>query len=71
MANKKYKSTKLFCLRKDNLYVAWNEQKMVEKPQEGVRLSKTMCERKYPEFEMIPFPDAYDQWYRAFKGAKA
>jgi hypothetical protein len=38
---------------------------MVEKPHEGIRASRTMAERKYPGYEMIPFPEAYDQWHKA------
>jgi len=65
MGNKKIKSTKLFCLRKENLYVAWNGKTMVEKPHEGIRVSRTIAERKYRGFEMIPFPEAYSQWHQA------
>jgi uncharacterized protein (DUF3820 family) len=36
---------------------------MVEKPHEGIRVSRTIADRKYRGFEMIPFPQAYDQWY--------
>ena len=64
----KCKTTKLYCLRKDGLYLAWDGKTMVEKPQDGIRLSQTMCERKYPGFEMIPFPDAYEQWFKAKQG---
>ncbi|GHU81985.1 hypothetical protein FACS189468_5580 [Spirochaetia bacterium] len=73
MANKinKYKETKLYCIRKNNLYVSWDGKAMVEKPQDGIRVSRTRAERKYAGFEMIPFPDAYDQWYQARKEAKA
>ena len=67
--NKAAKSTKLYCLRKDGKFLAWDEKSMVEKPQDGARLSRTMCERKYPGYEMIPFPEAYDQWDR--QAAKA
>ena len=67
---KKYKSTKLFCLRKGSLFVAWDEKTMVEKPQEGIRVSQTLGKRKYPSYEMIPFPEAYDQWYRAQQESK-
>ena len=67
MGSNKCKSTKLYCLRKGNLYVAWDGKTMVEKPHEGIRVSLTIAKRKYPGFEMIPFPEAYDQWYRAKK----
>jgi len=59
------KSTKLYCLRKGGLFVAWDGKTMVEKPHEGIRVSRTVAERKYPGYEMIPFPEAYDQWYQA------
>jgi len=62
---KKAKTTKLYRLRKGNLYVAWDGKSLVEKPHEGIRVSRTIAERKYPEFETIPFPEAYGQWHRA------
>jgi hypothetical protein len=67
----KHKFTRLFCLRKDGLYVAWDGKTMTEKPHEGIRLSRTLCELKYRGYEMIPFPEAYDQWYKARQEAKA
>jgi predicted RNA methylase/uncharacterized protein (DUF3820 family) len=69
--NKAAKSTKLYCLRKDGKFLAWDEEHMVKKPSEAARLSSTMCERKYPGYEMIPFPEAYDQWFmeKTYKGA--
>jgi len=73
MANKpkKIKSTKLYCLRKNNQYLSWDEKSFTEKPQDGFRASRTYAERKYPGYEMIPFPEAYDQWFQAQKGKKA
>jgi hypothetical protein len=62
---------KRYCLRKDNLYVAWDGKTLVEKPQNGIRVSRTMAERKYSGFEMIPFVEAYNQWYLALKESKA
>lgn len=70
MTGSKDKSTKLYCLRKNNLYIAWNGKSLVEKPHEGIRVSRTLGERKYPGYEMIPFPEAYDQWHKARQGAK-
>jgi len=61
----KNKTTKLFCLRKGNLYVAWDGKTMTEKPHEGLRASRTLAERKYHGYEMIAFPEAYKQWYKA------
>ena len=68
--NKAVKSTKLYCLRKDGMYVSWDEKSMVEKPSEAARLSRTMCERKYKGYEMIPFPQAYDEWFAAKQAQK-
>jgi hypothetical protein len=70
MSNK-VKVTKLFCVRKNNLYIAWDGKSLVEKPHEGIRISWTLAKRKYPGYEMIPFPEAYDQWFRARQGAQA
>jgi hypothetical protein len=67
---KRYKSTQLFCLRKNNLYIAWDGESLVEKPHEGIRVSRTLGERKYPGYEMIAFPEAYDQWFRSRQGIK-
>ena len=65
MGTVKYKSTKLYCLRRGDLYVAWDGRTMTDKPHEGIRLSRTLCERKYPGYEILPFPKAYRQWYEA------
>ncbi|MCL2174422.1 MAG: hypothetical protein FWB73_00105 [Treponema sp.] len=67
---KVYKSTKLFCLRKGNLYLAWDGKTMTEKPQEGIRVSTTLCRTKYKEYEALSFPEAYNQWYQAKQEAK-
>jgi hypothetical protein len=64
------KFTKLYCVRKVNLYVAWDGKTMTEKPHEGIRVSKTLCETKYKGYEAIPFPEAYNQWYKAIQGVK-
>ena len=64
----KKNTTERFCLRKENLYIAWDGRSLVEKPHEGIRVSRTIAERKYPDYEMISFPEAYDQWYQAKKG---
>ena len=70
-ASRIYKSAKLYCLRKGGLYLARDGRALVEKPHEGIRVSRTLAERKYPGYEMIPFPEAYDQWHQARQGAKA
>jgi len=67
---KKSKTTKLYCLRKNNLFIAWDGKSLVEKPHEGIRVSRTLGERKYPGYEMIPFPEAYDQWHKARQEVK-
>jgi hypothetical protein len=58
-------ATKLFCLKKENLFVSWDE-----KTRAG-RFSKTLGQRKYPGYEMIPFPEAYNQWYAERKAKEA
>lgn len=63
-------AVKRYCLRKGNIYIAWDGETLTEKPHEGIRLSRTLCGRKYPGYEMIAFPDAYDQWFAARKGAR-
>lgn len=70
MSVNKIKSTKLYCIRKDDLYIAWDGKTMTKKPHEGLRVSKTLAERKYPGYEAIPFPEAYDQWYQNRQEAK-
>ena len=67
MIGNKYKSTKVYCIRKGGLYVAWDGKSMTEKPHEGIRVSRTLAERKYHSFETIPFPEAYDRWYEELK----
>jgi hypothetical protein len=63
MSNSTFKCTKLYCLRQNNLFVAWDGKTLVERPSLGIRLSKTKDERLYPGFELIPFKEAYEQWY--------
>ena len=65
------KTTKLFCVRKGNLYIAWDGKAMVEKPHEGIRVSKTLAERKYSGYEKIPFAEAYKEWHQSRYGARA
>ena len=65
MSKKKNKPRKVFCLRKDNQYIAWDGKTLTDKPSNALRTSKTMAERKYPGFEMITYPEAYKQWYEA------
>jgi hypothetical protein len=62
--------TKRYVLKKDNLFVSWDGKTMTGRPSQAIRLSKTLCERKYQGFEMLTFPDAYDQWYRERKQAE-
>jgi hypothetical protein len=52
-----------YVLRKDNRFVSWDGKTMTELPSQAGRFSKTLCQRKYPGYEMLTFPDAYDQWH--------
>jgi hypothetical protein len=63
-------AVKRYCLRKGNFYIAWDGKTLTEKPHEGIRLSRTVCERKYPGYEMLPFPEAYRQWYEDFRARR-
>jgi hypothetical protein len=63
-------ATKHYVLKKDNQFVAWDGKTMTDRPSQAGRFSKTLCRRKYPGYEMLTFPDAYDQWY-AERKAKA
>jgi hypothetical protein len=63
-------TTKLFCLKKDSLFVSWDGKTMTDRPSEAVRLSKTLCQRKYPGYETLTFLEAYDQWYAKREAAK-
>jgi len=67
MGSNKTKATKLYCLRKNGMYVAWDGKTMVEKPHEGIRVSRTMAERKYQGYQLIGFQSAYYEWYLAKK----
>ena len=66
---KKLKETRLYCLKKNGMYIAWDGKTMVERPSNAGRFSRTFSERHYPDFEMLSFPEAYDQWYQARKKA--
>jgi hypothetical protein len=59
----KYKSTKLYLLKKGNQYVSWDGRTMTDRPSKAIRLSRVVCERKYPGYEMLSFQEAYDRWY--------
>lgn len=67
--SKKFKETKLFCVRKGNMYVAWDGKTMTEKPHEGIRVSTFLCSTKYKDYEALPFPEAYNQWFQAKQSA--
>jgi hypothetical protein len=58
-------ATKLFVLRKDNQYIAWDGKSITDRPSQAGRFSRTLCQRKYPGYEMLSFPEAYNQWYSA------
>jgi hypothetical protein len=55
--------TKRFCLKKDNLFIAWDGKTMTDRPSQAGRFSRTLSQRKYPGYEMLTFPEAYDQWF--------
>jgi hypothetical protein len=57
------KATKLFCLKKEKLFVSWDGKTMTDRPSQAIRLSRTLCRRRYPGYETLSFPEAYDQWY--------
>jgi hypothetical protein len=63
--------TKRFCVKKDNLFIAWDGKTITDRPSQAGRFSKTLCQRKYSGYEMLTFQEAYDQWYaeRKAKGA--
>jgi hypothetical protein len=63
-------AAKLFCLKKDNLFIAWDGKTMTDRPSRAGRFSKTLCQRKYPGYEMTTFPEAYDEWYANRKAKK-
>jgi hypothetical protein len=63
--------TKLFCVKKDDSFIAWDGKTTTDRPSQAGRFSKTVCQRKYPGYEMLTFQTAYDQWHaeRKAKGA--
>jgi hypothetical protein len=61
---------KLFCLRKENLFIAWDGKTMTDRPSQAGRFSKTLCQRKYLGYERITFPEAYDRWYAEQKAKR-
>jgi hypothetical protein len=63
-------TAKLYVLKKENLFIAWDGKTMTDKPSQAGRFSKTLCRRKYPGYEMLMFPEAYDRWYMERKEKK-
>jgi hypothetical protein len=61
---------KLFCLKKDNHFVSWDGKTMTDRPSLAGRFSRTLCQRKYPGYEILTFQKAYDQWYMERKERK-
>jgi hypothetical protein len=61
---------KLFVLKKDDRFVSWDGETMTDRPSQALRLSKILCKRKYPGYEMLTFQEAYDQWYTERKAKK-
>jgi hypothetical protein len=68
--SRKKKETKRFCLRKNNLFVAWDGKSLVEKPFDAIRASRTWAKYKYPDYELLTFQEAHDQWFKAKQAAK-
>jgi hypothetical protein len=62
--------TKLFVLKKGNLFVSWDGKTMTDRPSRAIRLSKILCRRIYPGYEMLTLPEAYDRWYAERKGQR-
>jgi hypothetical protein len=58
-------ATKLFVLRKGDKFMDWDGKSLTDRPSEALRVSETRGKRKYPGFEMLSFPEAYDQWFMA------
>jgi hypothetical protein len=49
----KMRTTELFCLKKDNLFVSADGKTMTNRLSKAGLFSKTICRRKYPGYEMI------------------
>jgi hypothetical protein len=62
-------TTKLFCVKKDNSFIAWDGKTITDRPSQAGRFSKTLCQRKYPDYEKLTFPEAYDKWYAERKAS--
>jgi hypothetical protein len=56
-------TTKHYVLKKDNRFITWDGKTTTDRPSQAGRFSKTVCKRKYPGYEMLTFPEAYDRWY--------
>jgi hypothetical protein len=63
-------TTKLYCVKKDNRFIAWDGKTTTDRPSQAGRFSKTICQRKYPGYEALPFPEAYDRWYAEHKAER-
>jgi hypothetical protein len=63
--------SKQYLVKKDNMFVSWNGKNMTDRPSQAIRLSKTLCQRKYKGFQMIEFVEAYDQWFAEKKAGAA
>jgi hypothetical protein len=61
---------KHFVLKKDNQFVAWDGKTMTDRPSQAGRFSNTICRRKYPGYQTLTFPEAYDRWYAERKAQK-
>jgi hypothetical protein len=60
--------TRLYCLRKDGQFITWDGKSVTDRPSQAGRFSRTLAERKYPGWERVSFPEAYDQWYAERRG---
>jgi hypothetical protein len=54
---------KRYVLKKGIQFVAWDGKTMTDRPSQAGRFSRTLCQRRYPGYEILTFVEAYDQWY--------
>jgi hypothetical protein len=64
-------ATKHYVLQKGGLFIAWDGKTMTDRPSRAGRFSKTVCQRKYPGYETLTFPEAYNRWYAERKAREA
>jgi hypothetical protein len=44
---------------------------MTGRPSQAGRFSKTLARHKYPGYETLAFPEAYDRWYAEQKAKES